>query len=122
MTTLSTEEFATYVARTGALGVTLRELQQKVTYKGWVEHIGLIPRGLVWREHFPYTKKKMAGLLLATAEIERALGRDGADLISRIENHDLFYDPKFRSPITMSPDGKGERFDVSFDVFIADSK
>jgi hypothetical protein len=84
MTTLSTEEFATYVARTGALGVTLRELQQKVTYKGWVEHIGLIPRGLVWREHFPYTKKKMAGLLLATAEIERALGRDGADLISRI--------------------------------------
>jgi general secretion pathway protein L len=41
-----------------------------------------------------------------------------SDLISRIENHDIFYDAKFRSPITMSTDGKGERFDVSFDVWI----
>jgi general secretion pathway protein L len=45
-----------------------------------------------------------------------------SDLISRIENHDIFYDPKFRSPITMSPDGKGERFDVSFNVWIEDPK
>jgi general secretion pathway protein L len=43
-----------------------------------------------------------------------------SDVISRIENHDIFYDPKFRSPITMSPDGKGERFDVSFDVWVED--
>jgi len=41
-----------------------------------------------------------------------------SDLISRIENHDVFYDPKFRSPITMSLDGKGERFDVSFNIWI----
>jgi general secretion pathway protein L len=41
-----------------------------------------------------------------------------ADLISRIENHDIFHDPKFRSPITMTPDGKSERFDVSFDVWV----
>ena len=43
-----------------------------------------------------------------------------SDVISRIENHDIFYDPKFRSPITMAPDGRGERFDVSFDVWIED--
>jgi general secretion pathway protein L len=43
-----------------------------------------------------------------------------SNVISRIEGHDIFYDPKFRSPITMSPDGKGERFDVSFDVWIDD--
>ncbi len=40
------------------------------------------------------------------------------DLISRIQDHDIFYDPKFLSPITLSADGKGERFDVSFDVWI----
>jgi general secretion pathway protein L len=43
-----------------------------------------------------------------------------AELISRIENHDIFYDPKFRSPITMTPDGK-ERFDVSFDVWVEEA-
>jgi general secretion pathway protein L len=43
-----------------------------------------------------------------------------AELISRIENHDVFYDPKFRSPITTSNDGK-ERFDVSFDVWSEDT-
>jgi general secretion pathway protein L len=42
------------------------------------------------------------------------------DLITRIQDHEIFYDPKFRSPITMSPDGKGERFDVSFDIWIED--
>ena len=40
------------------------------------------------------------------------------DLIARIQDHDIFYDPKLRSPITMSADGRGERFDVSFDVWI----
>ncbi len=39
-----------------------------------------------------------------------------ADLISRIEDHRIFHDPKFRSPITMTPDGMSERFDVSFDI------
>jgi general secretion pathway protein L len=43
-----------------------------------------------------------------------------AELISRIENHDVFYDPKFRSPITTTNDGK-ERFDVSFDVWSEDT-
>ena len=40
------------------------------------------------------------------------------DLIARIQDHDIFYDPKLRSPITMSADGRGERFDISFDVWI----
>jgi general secretion pathway protein L len=44
------------------------------------------------------------------------------DLITRIQDHDIFYDPKFRSPITLSPDGRGERFDVSFDVWIEDGQ
>ena len=44
-----------------------------------------------------------------------------SDLISRIEDNDIFHNPKFRSPITMSPDGKGERFDVSFDVWVEDA-
>lgn len=41
-----------------------------------------------------------------------------ADLISRIQDSDIFYDPKFRSAITLSPDGERERFDVSFDVVV----
>jgi len=45
-----------------------------------------------------------------------------AELISRIENHELFFDPKFLSPITMSPDGKGERFDLSLSVWVEDVK
>jgi general secretion pathway protein L len=44
-----------------------------------------------------------------------------ADLISRIETHDVVYDPKFRSPITMSQDGRGERFDVSFSIYVEDA-
>ncbi len=41
-----------------------------------------------------------------------------SDLIARIESNDIFYDPTFRSPITRSNDGKGERFDVSFSVWV----
>jgi general secretion pathway protein L len=45
-----------------------------------------------------------------------------ADLISRIQNSDIFYDPKFRSAITMAPDGERERFDVSFDAVVKDGQ
>lgn len=40
------------------------------------------------------------------------------ELISRINNSDLFYNVQFRSPVTRSLDGKGDRFDVSFDVWV----
>jgi general secretion pathway protein L len=38
------------------------------------------------------------------------------DLIARVEASTLFEKPQFRSPITLSADGKGERFDLSFEV------
>jgi general secretion pathway protein L len=38
------------------------------------------------------------------------------DLVSRVESSALFANPRFRSPITLSPDGKSERFDLSFDI------
>lgn len=43
-----------------------------------------------------------------------------SDLIPRINNSDSFWNVKFRSPIALSPDGKGERFDISFDVWVED--
>jgi hypothetical protein len=39
----------------------------------------------------------------------------------RINNSDSFWNLKFRSPIALSPDGKGERFDISFDVYVEDT-
>ncbi|MBZ5522559.1 MAG: PilN domain-containing protein, partial [Acidobacteriia bacterium] len=44
-----------------------------------------------------------------------------ADLVSRVDDSDMFYNLKFRSPITLSPDGKGERFDVSFDIWVEET-
>jgi general secretion pathway protein L len=38
------------------------------------------------------------------------------DLVSRVESSALFANPRFRSPITLSPDGKSEHFDLSFDI------
>jgi general secretion pathway protein L len=43
------------------------------------------------------------------------------DLVPRINNSDSFWNVKFRSPIARSPDGKGERFDISFDVYTEDA-
>jgi len=39
-----------------------------------------------------------------------------SDLLTAINGSDLFTNLQFRSPITRSPDGKGERFDLSFEV------
>jgi general secretion pathway protein L len=39
-----------------------------------------------------------------------------SDLVSRVEGSAMFENPRFRSPITLAPDGKSERFDLSFDV------
>jgi len=39
-----------------------------------------------------------------------------SDLISRVENSAMFENPRFRSPITLAPDGSGERFALAFDV------
>jgi general secretion pathway protein L len=38
------------------------------------------------------------------------------DLIARVEGSAIFEKPQFRSPITLASDGKGERFDLSFEV------
>lgn len=38
------------------------------------------------------------------------------DLISRVESSAIFEKPQFRSPITLAPDGRGERFNLSFEV------
>jgi general secretion pathway protein L len=43
------------------------------------------------------------------------------DFVPRINNSDSFWNMKFRSPIALSPDGKGERFDISFDVYVEDT-
>jgi general secretion pathway protein L len=39
-----------------------------------------------------------------------------ADLVARIESSATFENPQFRSPITLAPDGKSERFDLSLDA------
>jgi general secretion pathway protein L len=38
------------------------------------------------------------------------------DLIPRFEGSALFEGPQFRAPITLAPDGKGERFDLTFAI------
>jgi len=39
-----------------------------------------------------------------------------SDLVSRVEGSAMFENPRFRSPITLAPDGKSERFDLSLDI------
>ncbi len=39
-----------------------------------------------------------------------------ADIITRVENSDLFTGPRFRSPVTLSPDGKSQRYNLSFQI------
>jgi general secretion pathway protein L len=39
-----------------------------------------------------------------------------SDLISRVENSAMFENPRFRSAITLAPDGSGERFALAFDI------
>jgi general secretion pathway protein L len=39
-----------------------------------------------------------------------------SDLVSRVEGSAIFENPNFRSPITLAPDGKSERFDLSLDI------
>jgi general secretion pathway protein L len=39
-----------------------------------------------------------------------------SDLVARVESSALFENPQFRSPITLAPDGKSERFDLTFEV------
>lgn len=45
-----------------------------------------------------------------------------SDLLTRINGSDLFTNLQFRSPITRSADGKGERFDLSFDAGVEERK
>jgi general secretion pathway protein L len=44
-----------------------------------------------------------------------------SDFVPRINNSDSFFNFKFRSPTVLSPDGKGERFDISFDIWVEDT-
>jgi general secretion pathway protein L len=39
-----------------------------------------------------------------------------SDLVSRVESSALFEKPQFRSPITLAPDSKSERFDLTFEI------
>ena len=39
-----------------------------------------------------------------------------SDLVSRVEGSAMFENPRFRSPITLAPDSKSERFDLSLDI------
>lgn len=38
------------------------------------------------------------------------------DLVARAERSTMFANPQFRSPITLAPDGKSERFDLALDI------
>jgi hypothetical protein len=88
MTTMTTKDFATYMARLAQACETVRELHTTLTYKQLAEDIGLIPRGLKWATHFRITMPKLSLLLDATVAIENQLGRDGGDFTSRIvEQH-----------------------------------
>lgn len=40
-----------------------------------------------------------------------------ADLVNAIENHDNFWEPQFRAPITQTPDGRHQRFNLSFEYW-----
>jgi general secretion pathway protein L len=50
-----------------------------------------------------------------TVEMDGSSPR-ASDLISRVEGSAMFDNPRFRSPITLAPDGKSERFDLSLDI------
>jgi general secretion pathway protein L len=50
-----------------------------------------------------------------TVEIDGSSPR-ASDLVSRVESSAMFENPRFRSPITLSPDGKSERFDLLLDI------
>ena len=50
-----------------------------------------------------------------TVEIDGNSPR-ASDLVSRVEGSAMFENPRFRSPITLAPDGKSERFDLSLDI------
>ena len=50
-----------------------------------------------------------------TIEIDGSSPR-ASDLVSRVEGSAMFENPRFRSPITLAPDGKSERFDLSLDI------
>jgi len=50
-----------------------------------------------------------------TVEIDGNSPRS-TDLVAQVEGSAMFENPRFRSPITLAPDGKNERFDLSLDV------
>jgi general secretion pathway protein L len=39
-----------------------------------------------------------------------------SDIVARVEASAIFRNPQFRSPITLAPDGKRERFDLTFEI------
>jgi len=41
-----------------------------------------------------------------------------SDLVARLDNHDMFWDPQFLSPITQAPDGRTQRFNLSFQIWL----
>jgi general secretion pathway protein L len=95
----------------GALALLERRQKEPTPLALLNELTGLIPDNS-WVSNFMLQKRNI--------EIV-GYSRRVSDFIPRIENSDSFWNVKFRSPIALSPDGKGERFDVSFDVWVEDT-
>jgi general secretion pathway protein L len=74
--------------------VILAELTRRVPADGWISQLSM--RGRI---------VEASGFSLKAT-----------DLISDIEASPLFVNAKFRSPITLSPDGRGDRFDLTFET------
>src|SRR5262249_43619119 len=59
----------------------------------------------------------LTGLSVRGREVEVAgHSPHASDLVARVEASAFFQNPQFRSPITLAPDGKSERFDLTFEV------
>jgi len=122
------EELATEVARVAKKAAAARTLvqQQTATESALVllerrrkepsplallnELTGLIPNS-AWVSQLTLQKRNIEIIGYA---------RRVSDFVPRINNSDSFWNVKFRSPIALSPDGRGERFNISFDVYVED--
>lgn len=78
----------------------LNELTGLIPTSAWVSQLNLRKRNI---EIIGYSRRRVSSF------------------VPRINNSDSFWNLKFRSPIALSPDGKGERFDIAFDVWVEDA-
>ena len=52
---MTTKDFATYFGRAAEICERLRDLNTTITYKQFMEDIGLVPRDMRWADHFNIT-------------------------------------------------------------------